>query len=130
MLINYSIYHVANIAGSKHKLIPSVYAGLVIKEQKLSYSGPTYIAIRSGKHDSSSARAHGTDLDRMFQIPELDYLTKADNLIKPIIIQLVDGGPDQNPAFPKTLEQAIRTFKTYNFDAVFCGYSRSSSVSK
>jgi len=44
-----------------HKLTLSVYAGIVIKphdignRQAVSYSGPTYIAIRSGKHSSSTA---------------------------------------------------------------------------
>ena len=33
--------------GAKHKLIPSVYAGCVMKNTKLPFCGPTYIAIRS-----------------------------------------------------------------------------------
>jgi len=42
------------VVASRHKLIPSVYAGIVIKPNGLgkpeavTYSGPTYIAIRSG----------------------------------------------------------------------------------
>ena len=28
----------------------------------------------------------------------------------------VDGGPDENPRFPKTLAYAIEKFKAYNFD--------------
>lgn len=45
------------VVAERHKLIPSVYAGIVIGEAKLdgspsnvSYSGPTFVAIRSGKH--------------------------------------------------------------------------------
>ena len=40
----------------RHKLIPSVYAILEVKpnmlgdKQAVSYSGPTYISIRSGMH--------------------------------------------------------------------------------
>lgn len=43
------------VVASKHKLTPSVYAGIVIKPdglgkaESVTYSGPTYIAIRSGK---------------------------------------------------------------------------------
>ena len=44
--------------GSQHTLIPSVYAGCVIKEKKVSFSGPTFISIRSQKHDSSTAESH------------------------------------------------------------------------
>lgn len=44
------------IIGKKHKLIPSVYAGICINPNDkgdlnaVTYSGPTYIAVRSGKH--------------------------------------------------------------------------------
>lgn len=43
------------VIAERHKLIPSVYAGIIIKPNGLgqpeavSYSGPTYIAIRSGQ---------------------------------------------------------------------------------
>jgi hypothetical protein len=45
------------VVALKHKLVPSVYAGIVFNEEnmKLSYSGPTYIAIRSAKHEKSDA---------------------------------------------------------------------------
>jgi hypothetical protein len=43
------------VAGPGHNMVPSVYAGLEFKDKKLSYSGPTYIAVRSGKHVGSSA---------------------------------------------------------------------------
>ena len=52
-----------------HKLIPSVYAGIGIakdgEEQPtvVSYSGPTYIAIRSDKHCSSTTETHAADLE-------------------------------------------------------------------
>ena len=55
------------VAGG-HKLIPSVYAGIEIKDRigrnAVTYSGPTYIAIRSGKHASSTAYSHALDVDR------------------------------------------------------------------
>ena len=39
--------------------------------------------------------------------------------VKPIVIVTVDGGPDENPRFPKTLVASIRKFKKYNLDALF-----------
>lgn len=58
------------VIGGQHKLCPSVYAGIDIKNGGLgkpnatyftyvTYSGPTYVAIRSCKHSSSSAYGHG-----------------------------------------------------------------------
>lgn len=47
------------VVATRHKLFPSVYAGLVLNDKgRLSYSGPTQIAIRTGKHDSSTAASH------------------------------------------------------------------------
>ena len=52
------------VADYKHKLIPSVIGDMkVVKSNDLtndavSYSGPTYIAIRSAKHSGSSAFHH------------------------------------------------------------------------
>ena len=49
------------VVAEKHKLIPSVYAAISIESQAVAnpsavgYSGPTYVAIRSGKHSSSTA---------------------------------------------------------------------------
>ena len=89
----------------RHKLIPSVIAGIKIEENSLGmrdavgYSGPTYIVIRSGKHCSSTAYAHGLDFQRLLEIKEFDEITKCgvNMLVKPIVIFTVDGGPDENP---------------------------------
>ena len=49
------------VVATGHKLIPLVYAGIQIQSNGLGnreavrYSGPTYIAMRSGKHSSSTA---------------------------------------------------------------------------
>ena len=43
------------VVSTKHKLIPSVYATREIKENCLTYSGPTHSAIRSLKHDKADA---------------------------------------------------------------------------
>ncbi|EFX66906.1 hypothetical protein DAPPUDRAFT_115916 [Daphnia pulex] len=96
------------------KLIPSVYAGIVIganglgKPEVVGYSRPTYKAIHSGKHSSSTASAHGKDFEKLLCIPEFEALTKC-----------VDGEPDENPRYQKVIETAIHHFKKQNFDAVF-----------
>lgn len=120
------------VVASRHKLIPSVYAGLKIENDAVSYSGPTYIALRSGKHDKSTAPRHADDLHRLLELKEWKKFTHVENrekesaecdvlqpLFKPIMILLVDGGPDEGPRFPKTLKYAAVNFKRCNFDALF-----------
>jgi hypothetical protein len=107
------------VIASRHKLIPSVYAACVIKDGCVGYSGPTYIAIRSGKHDSSTAETHGFDFKTLTGLKEFkEFIINEDN-VKPIIIITVDGGPDENPRYPKVLSQAISHFKNYDLDAIF-----------
>lgn len=93
------------VISERHKLIPSVYAGIIIKPNSLGqpeavgYSGPTYIAIRSGKHDSSNAASHAIDLENLLDIKEFEAIVKFNNQIKPILIITSDGGPDENPRY-------------------------------
>lgn len=110
------------IAGG-HKLTPSVYAGCVIKSpsehacMSISYSGPMYIAIRSAKHDGSSAYTHGRDVDELLKLDSFQDIAKCpDGSVKPIFLAFVDGGPDENPRFPKTLSVAVERFKKLNLD--------------
>lgn len=81
------------VIAEKHKLIPSVCAGIVIDSKKnvehtaVSYSGPTYVAIRSGTHSSSTAESHSKDLRRLLKLPAFDPIIKTyDGSIKPIMI--------------------------------------------
>lgn len=82
------------VVAQGHKLIPSVYAGIVIqpnglgKPEAVGYSGPTYVAIRAAKYCSSTAASHGLDLERLLSIPEFDDLTKSgeEKSIKPVVI--------------------------------------------
>jgi len=67
------------VVAEGHKFIPSVYAGIELKDGKpngdpslVSHSGPTYVAIRSGKHCSSNASTHAFDFDRLLTLPEFD----------------------------------------------------------
>lgn len=94
------------VVAAGHKLVPSVYAGIEIKPddigncQAVSYSGPTYIAIRSGKHSSSTAFSHAADFNRVMNRPEFDAVAKdANGQVKPVLILTVDDGPDENPRY-------------------------------
>lgn len=114
------------VVAEKHKLIPSVYAGIEIREkgmgkpEAVTYSGPTYIAIRSGKHSSSTAATHADDLDTLLHMDIFrDLARDKEGNVKPIIIITVDGGPDENPRYNKTILQAVKHFKKYNLDAIF-----------
>ncbi|KAJ8677784.1 hypothetical protein QAD02_013571 [Eretmocerus hayati] len=104
------------VVAQKHKLIPSVYAGIEIKADGLgnpeavSYSGPTYIAIRSGKHDSSTAFSHAADFKHLLQIAEFDDIMKYQDEIKPIVIVNTDGGPDGNPRYSTVISAWVSIF--------------------
>ncbi|XP_065667833.1 uncharacterized protein LOC124808903 isoform X1 [Hydra vulgaris] len=114
------------VIAAKHKLIPSVYAGIAIKPDGLgksdavSHSGPTYVAIRSGKHSSSTAYAHGLDFERLLTLPEFDSITKdpLTKLVKPVVVFSVDGRSDENPRYAKVIEIAIHHFLTNDLDAL------------
>ena len=56
------------------------------------------LAIRSGKHYSSTAYTHGVDLNRL-GLKELDKVVKHKNAVKPIGMLFCDGGPGENPRF-------------------------------
>ncbi|GBP88239.1 GA-binding protein subunit beta-1 [Eumeta japonica] len=116
------------VVAEKHKLIPSVYAGIEIntdgmgRPEAVTYSGPTYVAIRSGKHSSSSARTrnHSIDLEHLMELTEFQSLAKTDyNGIKPVIMMTVDRGPDENPRFPQVIFHAISHFRKFDLDAIF-----------
>ncbi|CAF4032014.1 unnamed protein product [Rotaria sordida] len=109
------------VVAPRHQLTPSVYAACLLSENgDLGYSGPTYVAIRSAKHDLSTAESHATDFDRLVCLKEFEKVARDETgQVKPIIIVTVDGGPDENPRFPKTLVANIKKFKKYNLDALF-----------
>lgn len=107
------------VIAERHKLIPSVYAACVIKPGAVSYSGPTAIFIRSGKHDSSTAMTHAADFEELKQLPAFQPVMCINGSVKPLVIITVDGGPDENPRFPKTLAAAYRAFHCNNLDAIF-----------
>ncbi|GBL86296.1 hypothetical protein AVEN_132017-1 [Araneus ventricosus] len=89
------------VVAARNKLIPSVYAGIDIQKDGLGrieavgYSVPTYVAIRSGKHKTSTAYSHELDFERLLELPEFDKITKFDNAFKPVVVFVVDEGPDE-----------------------------------
>ena len=113
------------VKASKHKLTPSVYAACEIKstsaksQEEITYSGPTFIAIRSFKHDSSTAYTHGYDFNQVVEKEEFRSIMKtSEGEVKPVGMLFVDGGPDENPRFPKTIDVYSQHFKKYNLDAL------------
>lgn len=108
--------------GSRHKLIPSVYAGLTFdgKGRNLTYAGPTYIAIRSGKHDKSCPGSHAYDFRKLYGMPLFQPLAStSEGTPKPIVIIFTDGGPDENPRFEAVINEAIEHFRELNLDGLF-----------
>jgi hypothetical protein len=106
--------------GAQHKLIPSVYANCVLKEGRISFSGPTFIAIRSQKHDSSTAETHQRDFDKLIELDEFKTAAKgADGFLKPLIFVAVDSGPDEAPNNQKTMAAWINCFNRHDVDGIF-----------
>lgn len=90
------------------------------EHESVESSGPTYVAVRSAKHSSSTAYAHAVDFDRITQLPTFaPVLRTSSKEIKPVFITTVDGGPDENPRYTKTIDVAIHHFKKYDLDAFF-----------
>ena len=92
------------VVGSRHKLIPSVVGDMKVVKSKhltndgVTYSGPTYIAIRSAKHSGSSAFHHLQDMNRARSLPEFtESFENQQSKEKKVMIVTVDGGPDENP---------------------------------
>ncbi|CAF1498711.1 unnamed protein product [Adineta steineri] len=92
------------VIAEKRKLIPSIYGALVFKNQQLSYSGPTYIAVTSGKHDHSTAITHLSDLLKCLFFNEFKEYSR---------------GPHKNPRFPKAQQCYSDLFIQNNLDALF-----------
>ena len=105
--------------GPRHKLIPSVYAACKVGTETVGYSGPTYISVRSGKHDSSTSASHAADFRSLLRMPAFADSALHQDALKPIVIALVDGGPDENPRFVKTLAAWYSHWKEFDLDAVF-----------
>ena len=90
------------VVGERHSLIPSVYGVCEIDEKGcLTYSGDTFIRVRSGKHDSSTPFTHAEQIK-----------------LKPIVIFMSDGASDKAPRFPKPLQTGVALFKELKLDVL------------
>ena len=102
--------------------MPSVYAACEIQtisarsQPEISHTGPLYIAIRSLKHESSTAFTHGRDFDHVLELEEFAFVAKNRDQDKPIVLTFVDGGPDENPRLSKVLSVTINHFRKYKLD--------------
>ena len=106
------------VVGSRQKLTPSVIGMCEIDSDKgVTYSGLTYVSIRSSKYNNSSALTHMEDLRDMFAT-NIELFESDNNDYKPVLIKSVDGGPDENPRFEKNILAACQVKKKYEFDAV------------
>ena len=97
--------------GSRHLLVPSVVGINRINERgQVGYSGETYVAVRSQKHNNSSAYTHHEDLLKVVELFPDAFKTE-DGRVKPVMIKGTDGGPDENPRFVKNQLMNIKAFK-------------------
>ena len=85
---------------------------------EISYSFPTFIAMRSGKHDSSTVYTHGYDFQACVEMEEFNTSLKVNDNLKPIAFLFVHGGPDENPRYPKMMYVYIQHFKQFDFDVL------------
>ena len=114
------------VVGSRHKLIPSVVGDMKVVKSKhltndgVTYSAPTYIAIRSAKHSGSSAFHHLQDMNRARSLPEFtESFQNQQSKEKKVMIVTVHGGPDENPRYSSTISCAIKYFCEHDLDAYF-----------
>ena len=103
--------------GSRHLLTPSVLAVCTITQEGVSYTGATYVAIRSSKHNGSTAFSHNEDLVTFVKMrPEVFHITGSTTEVKPILVKSVDGGPNKNPRFFNNIVMGCKTFKELDLD--------------
>ena len=114
------------VVAPKHKLIPSAIGDVKLVKSKdltndaVTYSGATYIGIRSAKHSASSAFAQFQDMMRVRSLPEFATSFQTDrHEEKKVMIVTVDGDPDENPRYEKTINCSINYFVENGLDAFF-----------
>ena len=101
-------------------LSPSVYASCLIDDLGMVLTnGPTYIPIRSAKHDRTTIDCEEFDFERVVKSREFEKTARNHiGEVKPIIIMHVDKiDPTDYTRFTKTLYYSIQKFKKYNLDA-------------
>ena len=113
----------------KHKLEPDVLAmcdiksGEYGKSSAVTYSGNTYIAIRSMKHDTTTTYDHGIDVMRMYEYEPFKAKLWSPTGPKPVLVCRTDGGPDQNLRNQPTRRMYGAVFKRLNLDCLIVSMS-------
>ena len=103
--------------GEKHRLFPSVYAACEkSKYGSIGYNRPTCVAIRSEKHDKSSAASHIEDFWVLLSLDEFEEACLKDGVLKLVLLVSVDGAPHEAPKSTTTLEVWVGIFKDYDLD--------------
>lgn len=94
----------------------SGFGGLKISQEIVKMNLRT---LQSDQDSSSSAHNHSIDLEHLIELTEFQSLAKTDyNGVKPVVIMTVDGGPDENPRFPKVISHAVSHFRKFDLDAI------------
>ena len=113
----------------KHKLIPSVYGicnidgGSFGDAKGIKYSGPTFIKIRSGKHDSTTTYDHGNDVLEMYNDSQFKPHLWSARKPKPVLVIRTDGGPDQNVRYLSTIKMYFNIWKKLDLDLLLISMS-------
>ena len=103
--------------GEKHRLFPSVYAACEkSKYGSIGYNRPTCVAIRSEKHDKSSAASHIEDFWVLLSLDEFEEACLKDGVLTLVLLVSVDGAPHEAPKSTTTLEVWVGIFKDYDLD--------------
>ena len=72
------------VVATRHKLNPSVYGICDVNlKGEVTYPGGTFIRIRNGKHDKTSAETHTYDMHELFRSERIAP--------KPILLMETDG---------------------------------------
>ena len=65
-------------------------------DPEITYSGPSYIAIRSKKHLLSITYTHGRDIKHFLSWRNFKKIVRSGNSVKSIRMIFCDSGPDEN----------------------------------
>ncbi|CAF4363394.1 unnamed protein product, partial [Adineta steineri] len=86
----------------------------------ISNFGPTYVSLRSAKHDRLTHESHAIDFDHLVQLKEFEKVAcDHTGRVKPIVIMNYDSsGLDNKTRYLKTLTSAIEKFKKHNLDVL------------
>ena len=115
------------VVAEQHKRISPVYADIETqpnglgKPEAVRYSGPTYIAIPSGKYCSSTAFAHRLDFGRLLRVLKFEKIMKSgtEKSVKPVIFITVDESPDEDPRHQKVIDVVIHHFLSHDLNGFF-----------